>query len=160
MGINQGRDWLYCSELTWTSNGRYIFYCRSVWYLYLNNINQILKIVNDISAIYKQKVSTGSRYLVLKHSVGWATHYFFSVMPQLNCKNIEKHTAHTIIPLPNPKQWQIGDTSDLMMIIRSSISILTITIREWISWIHTAQWKVTDRTDPILDAHSRQNIFD
>ena len=126
MGINQRMDCLCCSELTWTSNGRYIFYCRPVWYLYLKNTNQILKIVNDKSAIFKQF----SRYLVLKHSVGWATHYFFSVIPQSNCKHIEKHKAHTIAPLPNPKQWQIGDPFDLMMIIRSSKGILTIIRRE------------------------------
>ena len=33
-------------------------------------------------------------------------------------KNITRHTAHTIVSWPNPKQWQMGHTSDLMMIIR------------------------------------------
>ena len=33
-------------------------------------------------------------------------------------KNIERHTAHTIVPRPNHKQWQMGYISDLMMIIR------------------------------------------
>ena len=37
-------------------------------------------------------------------------------------KNIEKHTAHTI---PNPKQWVIVHTSDLM-IIRQRIYIISI----------------------------------
>ena len=33
-------------------------------------------------------------------------------------KNIERHTEHTIASWPNPKQWQMGHTSDLMMIMR------------------------------------------
>ena len=33
-------------------------------------------------------------------------------------KNIERHTAHTIVSLPNLKQWQMGHISDLTMIIR------------------------------------------
>ena len=32
-------------------------------------------------------------------------------------KNIERHTAHTIVSWPNPKQWVIVHTSDLMMIM-------------------------------------------
>ena len=36
-------------------------------------------------------------------------------------KKIEKHTAHTIVSWPNPKQWVIVYTSDLMMIIRQKI---------------------------------------
>ena len=33
-------------------------------------------------------------------------------------KNIVRHTAHTIVPWPNPKQWFMIHTSGLMMIIR------------------------------------------
>ena len=44
-------------------------------------------------------------------------------------KNIERHTAHTIVSWPNPKQWVIVHTSDLMMIIRQSIYILSIITR-------------------------------
>ena len=36
-------------------------------------------------------------------------------------KNIERHTAHIIVSWPNPKQWIIVHTSDLMMIIRQSV---------------------------------------
>ena len=32
-------------------------------------------------------------------------------------KNIDWHAAHTIVSWPNPKQWVIVHTSDLMMII-------------------------------------------
>ena len=41
-------------------------------------------------------------------------------------KNIERRTAHTIVSWPNPKQWVVVHTSDLMMIIRQSIYILSI----------------------------------
>ena len=45
-------------------------------------------------------------------------------------KNTERHTAHTIVSWPNPKQWVIVHASDLMMIIRESIYILSIITRE------------------------------
>ena len=45
-----------------------------------------------------------------------------NVMRQIYHKNIERHTAHTIVPWPNPKQWIIVHTSDLMMIIRQSFT--------------------------------------
>ena len=44
-------------------------------------------------------------------------------------KNIERHTAHTIVSWPNPKQWIVVHTSDLMMIIRQSIYILSVITR-------------------------------
>ena len=45
-------------------------------------------------------------------------------------KNTETHTAHNIVSWPNPIQWVIVHTSDLMMIIRQSIYILSIITRE------------------------------
>ena len=45
-------------------------------------------------------------------------------------QNIEGHIAHTNVSWPKPKQSQMGHTSDLMMIIRWSKRILTITTRE------------------------------
>ena len=45
-------------------------------------------------------------------------------------KNIERHTADTIVSWPNPKKWVIVHTSDLMMIIRQSIYILSIVTSE------------------------------
>ena len=44
----------------------------------------------------------------------------------LGHKNIERHIMHTIVSWPNPKQWVIVHTSDLMMIIRQSMYILSI----------------------------------
>ena len=45
-------------------------------------------------------------------------------------KNTERHTAHTIVSWPNPKQWVIVHTSDLMIITRQSIYILSTITRE------------------------------
>ena len=38
-------------------------------------------------------------------------------------KNIERHAAYTIVSWPNPKQWVIVHTSDLIMITRQSMYI-------------------------------------
>ena len=46
------------------------------------------------------------------------------------CKNIKRHTAHTIVSLPNHRQWLMIHTSGLMMMIKSSTPILTIFTRE------------------------------
>ena len=45
-------------------------------------------------------------------------------------KNIERHTADTIVSWPNPKQWVIVHTPDLMVITKQSIYILSIITRE------------------------------
>ena len=44
-------------------------------------------------------------------------------------KNIERHTADTIVSWPNPKHWVIVHTSNLMMIIRPRVYILSIITR-------------------------------
>ena len=46
------------------------------------------------------------------------------------CRTIKRHTAHTIVSWPNPKQWVILHTSDLMMIIRQIIYIISIITKE------------------------------
>ena len=43
-------------------------------------------------------------------------------------KNIERHTAHTTVSWPNPKQWVIIHT--LMMMIRQSIYIISVITKE------------------------------
>ena len=67
-------------------------------------------------------------------------------------KNIGRQTAHGIVSWPNPKQWLMGHTSDLMKIIRYSTRILTMvkslmaklntryTHMIRISWIHDTLW--------------------
>ena len=45
-------------------------------------------------------------------------------------KNIERHTAHTIVSWSNPKQRVLVHTSDLMMMIGQSIYVLSIITRE------------------------------
>ena len=55
-------------------------------------------------------------------------------------KNIERHTAHSVVSWPNPKQWVIVHTSDLM-ILRQSIYIYIFSQssqRKWVNWKHTA----------------------
>ena len=39
-------------------------------------------------------------------------------------RNIERHTAHIFVPLPNPKQWIKVHTSGLTMTIRQCIYYL------------------------------------
>ena len=66
--------------------------------------------------------------------------------PCRHYKNIERHTVHTFVSGPNPKQWQMVHTSDLMMVIIGQIThILTIITRELI-----------ERIDLILDTHSTE----
>ena len=74
-------------------------------------------------------------------------------------KNTKRHTAHTIVPWPNPKQWVIVHTSDLMMIIRQSIYILPIISRKWVNWKHNPTYCIMDNWDnmPYL---TRQNWSD
>ena len=45
-------------------------------------------------------------------------------------KNIGRLTVHAFVSRPNPKQWTIVHTSDLMMIIKQSIYIISIIARE------------------------------
>ena len=45
-------------------------------------------------------------------------------------KNTQRHTAHTIVLRPNPKQREIVHISDSKIIIRQSIYILSIITRE------------------------------
>ena len=46
-------------------------------------------------------------------------------------KNIEIHTAHTIVWWPNPKQWIIVHTSDLMVLIRQSAYFVSYYMSVW-----------------------------
>ena len=62
--------------------------------------------------------------------VGWVKTWRHQAITWNNVhKNIEKHTAHTIVSWPNPKQWVIVHTSDLMMMIRQSINIHSSSVR-------------------------------
>ena len=55
-------------------------------------------------------------------------------------KNIKGHTVHTIVSWPNPKQWIIGHTSDLMMIIRQSNILSQPSRWNWVNWKQTAPY--------------------
>ena len=77
-------------------------------------------------------------------------------------KNTKRHTAHTIVSWPNHKQWVLFHTSDLMMIIRQGIYIISIITRKWVNWKHTAphivKW-TTERICLILLTHSTKYIW-
>ena len=68
-------------------------------------------------------------------------------------KNIERHTAHTIVLWPNPKQWVIVHTSDLMMIIRQRIYILSI-IPKGMAQLkrHSPTYCITDNRENMLNS--------
>ena len=78
-------------------------------------------------------------------------------------KNIERHTTHTIVSWPNPKQWVIVHNSDLM-IIRQSIYILSIITKEMGKLkTHRPTYCIIyiyQRMCLILISHTRQNICD
>ena len=59
-------------------------------------------------------------------------HDFSKAYDTVDHKNIERHTTHTIVSLPNPKQWVKIHTSDLMMKIRQSKYILSTSTKEMI----------------------------
>ena len=70
---------------------------------------------------FAHKDSTGKGQLFISNHL--------SKISARNCKNIEGYTAHIIVSWPNPKQWQMDHTSNLMM-MTSSTGILTIIIRK------------------------------
>ena len=82
-----------------------------------------------LEAMYSKSLSP----MILKLSRETATatlwDYVFTNKYSID-KNKERHTAHTIVSWPNPKQWVIVHTSDLIVIIRQSICILSIITRK------------------------------
>ena len=77
-------------------------------------------IKHDISSNLKQ----GKTHYGLRLST--SIYSLVNRMVQFVDTNKGRHTAHTIFSWPNPKQWVIVHTSDLMMIIRQSVYILSI----------------------------------
>ena len=63
------------------------------------------------------------KFIVLKGTI------FLLTINICDNNNRERHTRLTIISCLNPKQWVIVHTSDLMMILRQSIYILSIIMR-------------------------------
>ena len=56
------------------------------------------------------------------------------------------------------KQWQMSHISEEKVHVFSQSSK-----DKWVSWIRTASyiaWKIIERTELILDTHSRQNVPD
>ena len=75
-------------------------------------------------------------------------------------KNIERHTANTIVSWPNTKQWVIVHISDLIMIIRQSIYILSIITTEMGKLKrYSPTYCIMDKGENMLNL-TRQNISD
>ena len=74
-------------------------------------------------------------------------------------KNIERHTTHTIVSWPNPKQWVIVHTSALMMLIRQSMYILSIITKEMGKLkTHSPTYCIMDNWENILD-HTLDKLY-
>ena len=78
--------------------------------------------------IDKSKCMTNSTITVM--TLKYFLHYWPSLWGILwslvDHKNIKRHTAHTIVSWPNPKQWVLVHTADLVMIIRQRMYIISI----------------------------------
>ena len=81
---------------------------------------------------------------------------------ELDHKNIERHTGHIIVSWPNPKQWVIVHTSDLMVITKQSIYILSIITKEMGKLkTHSPTYCIMDNWENMLNlTHTRQIISD
>ena len=75
-------------------------------------------------------------------------------------KNTERHTAHTIVSWPNPKQWVIVHTSYLMMIKRYSIYLRPITREKVKLKTHSPTYCIMDNWEnmPYL-THTLDKIY-
>ena len=85
----------------------------------------------------------------------------YDVHIKYNGKNIERHTAHTIVSWPNPKQWAIvhfrfdDDNKTKYIFSQSSQG-------RWLNWKHTAPYIVkwiTERICLISLTHSTKYIW-
>ena len=89
---------------------------------------------DERQGVSNQQKSNCSVVFLAKNKQSSNLHITGSLIPHVKgqkCKkrfhaNIQRHTAHTIVSWPNQKQWVIVHTSDLMMITRQSIYILSI----------------------------------
>ena len=118
----------------------------SLIFIHPCNIHTVIAVLYKISCYIEPRLSGtwqsifqchNSRCSVSFYKTNWKQILVMSVlgcpmgnMPVSIHKNTERHIAHTIVSWPNPKQWAIVHTSDLMMMIRQSIYILSIITRE------------------------------
>ena len=75
--------------------------------------------------------------------------------------NIKRHAAYTIVSWPIPKQWVIVHTSDLMMMIKQSRYIVSITTRK-IGKLktHSPTYCIMDNWENMLNlTHSTKYIW-
>ena len=91
-----------------------------VWYSAVINTYRCLahrglvKLSPNVMVLCETQKSTWSIFFIL-----WDLLYTCNLFLEICIyKNIVRHTAHTIVSWPNPKQWLMIHTSGLMMIIR------------------------------------------
>ena len=78
-------------------------------------VSVICRIINAITKWYKHKFMVAWNWNTWMIPCNFITEVIHS---KRGYKNIVRHTAHTIVSWPNPKQWLMIHTSGLMMIIR------------------------------------------
>ena len=111
-----------------SQNGRFglhetVYQCKTSYLQPRTYLWDIFKILTD--SLYMKASWRGNTFYIGPHKrpVMWRGGVFYH-------KKIERHTAHTIVSWPIPKQWVILHTSDLMMVIRQSKYILSIITKE------------------------------
>ena len=128
------------------------------WWIWINTSCEF--IMNDCITTTKQSTAKSCAYF-LGYTV-WLGYQLKAIeLIKIIDKYIARHTAHTIVSWPDPKQWIIVNTSDLMRMIRQSIYIFSIITREMGKLKHTAPyivWWITERICLILLTHSTKYI--
>ena len=142
--------------------GRYI-QSRKYWSLYADTINwpatKLIRyqLMESPTECANNMVSCRSRHVSRQVNIKYWVNTFVknrmkNTSNEYDDKTIERHRAHTIFSWPNPKQWIIVHTSDLMMMIIQSISIITRGMGKLKT--HSPIYCIMDNT------HTRQNISD
>ena len=87
-------------------------------------------------------------------------HVVATVHGMYGCENIERHTTDTIVSWPNPKQWVIVHTSDLMMIIRKIYNLSIITTEMGKLKTYSPTYCIMDNGDNMLNlTHTLDKIY-
>ena len=115
-----------------------------VWHLYIETALRSLSV--------RHRSDTSAPYTCLLHE---------HILLDNPYKNIERHTAHAIVSWPNPKQWVIVHTSDLMMIIRQSIYIISIITKEMSKLkTHSPAYCIMDNWEKMLNlTHTLDKLY-
>ena len=114
-----------------TSNFYFNFAIR---YLPELNTHDVMSLINSKTILmypsshFNRRSVNSGKIPTIKDALLWLENNWKA--NEVRRKNIERHTADTIVSWPNPKQWVIVHTSDLIKIIRQNIYILSIITRD------------------------------